>query len=146
MYKKILVPLDGSWRSERILPHVEGLALNFNSEIIFLRVLEPESTYLEPGNPQLSIDALKRRETEAREYLSGKSGEFNQKGLRSRIVIQSGPVAMAILDVASSEDVDLIGMASHGRSGLERVFYGSVASAVLQGVDRPLLLVRSRQA
>jgi nucleotide-binding universal stress UspA family protein len=52
---------------------------------------------------------------------------------------------MAILDVAAKENADLIALASHGRSGLARVFYGSVASAILQRADRPLLLIRAQE-
>ena len=51
---------------------------------------------------------------------------------------------MTILDIAVEEEVDLLAMASHGRSGLSRVFYGSVSAGVLQRIDRPLLLVRSQ--
>jgi nucleotide-binding universal stress UspA family protein len=52
-------------------------------------------------------------------------------------------VAPSIITVAEREEIDLIAMASHGRSGLPQMFYGSVAAAVLHKIDRPLLLVRS---
>jgi nucleotide-binding universal stress UspA family protein len=55
-----------------------------------------------------------------------------------------GPVVSTILCVAQREAVDLIAMASHGRSGLSRAFYGSVAAGVLNQVDRPMLLIRAR--
>ncbi|MCB0137738.1 MAG: universal stress protein, partial [Caldilineaceae bacterium] len=55
----------------------------------------------------------------------------------------SGPVVTAILDVAEREKADLIAMASHGRTGLSRVFYGSVAAGILHKADRPLLLIRA---
>jgi nucleotide-binding universal stress UspA family protein len=51
----------------------------------------------------------------------------------------------AILDAAKSENADLLAMASHGRSGLSRTFYGSISAGVLQRIDRPLLLIRSRR-
>ena len=53
-------------------------------------------------------------------------------------------VVKAIIDAAERENADLVAMASHGRSGLSRAFYGSVAAGVLQRIDRPLLLIRSR--
>jgi nucleotide-binding universal stress UspA family protein len=56
-----------------------------------------------------------------------------------------GPVVEAILTTAECEKVDLIAMASHGRTGLAQVFYGSVAAGVLNRIDRPLLLVRSQE-
>ena len=57
--------------------------------------------------------------------------------------VADGPVVTSIINIASQEDVDLIALASHGRSGLARVYYGSVAAGILQRVDRPLLLIRS---
>ncbi|MCB0075487.1 MAG: universal stress protein, partial [Caldilineaceae bacterium] len=59
-------------------------------------------------------------------------------------VVEQGPIVRTILDVAERENADLIAMASHGRSGLARVFYGSVAAGVLQSADRPLLIVRAQ--
>jgi len=53
-------------------------------------------------------------------------------------------VVKAIVDAAECENADLVAMASHGRTGLSRTFYGSIAAGVLQRIDRPLLLIRSR--
>ena len=58
--------------------------------------------------------------------------------------LQHGLVVKTIIDAAKRENADLVAMASHGRSGLSRAFYGSVAAGVLQGIDRPLLIIRSR--
>lgn len=146
MYQKILVPLDGSGRAERILPHVEELALNFGAKLILLHVVQPNSIYTEPANTQFNLESMERREKEIEDYLNGKRGEFTEKGISAETRIEHGAIATTIYEAAQLEDVDLIAMASHGRGGLARVFYGSVASALLQRVDRPLLLVRSRQA
>jgi nucleotide-binding universal stress UspA family protein len=56
-----------------------------------------------------------------------------------------GPVVEGIINLAEKEGVDLIALASHGRGGLSRVFYGSVAAGLLHRVDRPLLIIRSRE-
>jgi nucleotide-binding universal stress UspA family protein len=64
-------------------------------------------------------------------------------GLDAAICVEDGPVVETILRVAERYEAGLIAMASHGRTGLGRVFYGSVAAGVLHGADRPLLLVRS---
>ena len=63
--------------------------------------------------------------------------------MKAKSFVEQGPVVGTILNVAEREQVDLIAMASHGRTGLARVFYGSVAAGILQQVDRPLLLIRS---
>ena len=66
-----------------------------------------------------------------------------KKGIESRMLTAQGPVVEAIINAAQRESADFIAIASHGRGGISRVFYGSVATGVLHRVDRPLLLVRS---
>lgn len=146
MYHTILVPLDGSRRAEAILPHVENLALCYQATVIFLQVLEPIPAVVGPEGSYVPRDPLEleRRTDDATNYLEGKRGEFRDKGIEARMRLVQGPVVQAIIDAAEREEADLIAMASHGRSGLSRVFYGSVAAGVLQRVDRPLLLIRSR--
>jgi nucleotide-binding universal stress UspA family protein len=66
-----------------------------------------------------------------------------KKGINTQINICHGAVVEEIIKVAENEKVDIIALASHGRTGLSRVFYGSVAAGILHRIDRPLLLVRS---
>lgn len=145
MYHKILVPLDGSKRAEAILPHVEELARRYEAEVILLQVVEPVLDTFGTGGairtyePQLMDQLVKNAE----EYIAGIKGELREKGITVRSLVTTGLVVATILEVAKSEDADLVAMASHGRSGLGRVFYGSVAAGVLHGVDRPLLLIRA---
>lgn len=146
MYRTILVPLDGSKRAEVILPHVEELAHRYDASVILLRVVEPiavgmDPTGLTPTLNPLVIDQLKN---DAQSYLARLQEEFRKKGIVAQAHLTFGPAVPTILEFAHREHVDLIAMASHGRSGLARVFYGSVAAGVLHGVDRPLLLVRSK--
>ncbi|MCK8602888.1 universal stress protein [Desulfoferrobacter suflitae] len=143
MYKRILVPLDGSPRAERIMPHVERLAQKFNSKVIFLRVVEPGSIIQRPQGAEFENKIMREEEGEAETYVSAWSGEFREKGLRSKGLVEHGAVVYAIIRVAEREDADLIAMASHGRSGLPQVFYGSVAAGILHRIDRPLLIIRS---
>jgi nucleotide-binding universal stress UspA family protein len=147
MYKKILVPLDGSKRAEIILPHVEEIALNLKSKLLFLFVVDPSFDTFGPHGtlPEMSVEVWKRRISDAEIYLSSLEGEFREKGITAGIFVEKGHVVNTIIQVANREDVDLIAMASHGRTGLSRVFYGSVAAGVLHRVDRPLLLIRSRE-
>ena len=67
-------------------------------------------------------------------------------GIEARIRVEHGSVVDAIINAAEREGANLIAMASHGRTGLARAFYGGVAAGVLHRVDRPLLLVRSRRS
>jgi nucleotide-binding universal stress UspA family protein len=147
MYSTILVPLDGSGRAELILGHVEGLALKLGSSVILLRVIEPVRPIVDPHESRVAIylEELKRREEEARAYLAAKQGELRGMGIETEILVASGPTVETIINVASEQDVSLIAMASHGRTGLANVFYGGVAAGVLNRVDRPLLLIRARR-
>lgn len=148
MYQTILVPLDGSSRAEVIISHVEGLAQRFKARVIFVHVLEPSGVTMGPHGsvPEIDLELVKARSAEMDRYLSGWHGEFREKGIKSSKRLVYGSVVEKIIEVAEQEQVDLIAMASHGRSGLQRVFYGSVAAGLLQMVDRPLLLVRSRRS
>ncbi|MCF8109560.1 MAG: universal stress protein [Desulfohalobiaceae bacterium] len=145
MYATILVPLDGSKRAEQILPHAEELAQRYKARIILLRVVEPPPMITDATAPYAAqygqdIEELRKR---AETYLSGLAGEFQEKNIQTRIRLGSGQVVDAILNAAQRDEADLIALASHGRTGLSRVFYGSVAAGVLHRVDRPLLLIRS---
>jgi nucleotide-binding universal stress UspA family protein len=145
MYKTILVPLDGSKRAEAILPHAEQLAILCQSKVIFMQVVEP--VYIAADPPEIPMglnqELTQQRADEAATYLAGWQGEFREKGIEAVTRVEHGPVVQTIIQVAEREGADLITLASHGRSGLARVFYGSVAAGLLQHVDRTLLVIRS---
>jgi nucleotide-binding universal stress UspA family protein len=146
MYNTILVPLDGSKRAEVILHHVEEMAQRYDAKVIFLQVVEPTPPIVGPEGAQIALhqQELEQRAKQAESYLAGLQGEFREKGIEARARVVHGPVVEAIINAAEREGADLIALASHGRSGLSQVFYGSVAAGVLHRVDRPLLLIRSR--
>ena len=147
MYHKILVPLDGSKRAARILPHVEALARRYQAKVIFLQVVEYKTvSTIEGAFINLTDQELDQAKKRAETHLKGLQGEFREKKIESKIYVIYGPVVEGILNIAAQEDVDLIALTSHGRGGLARVFYGSVAAGLLQRVDRPLLIIRSRKA
>ena len=141
--RRILVPLDGSERAERGLPHVRELSLRSQAEVILISVVEP---------PELVEDIIlyqeetERRPEEARRYLGRLQEDLGQQRVEAEIRVAHGAIVRKILESSKGEEAELIAMASHGRTGLARVFYGSVAAGVLHGTDRPLLLVRSMEA
>lgn len=145
MYNKILVPLDGSKRAEAILPHVEQMAQHNNSEVSFMLVEEGPLLIGRDEVVDLSLykQNLDKREKEVQTYLNERKKEFSNKGIKARTVIAHAPVVKAILDIAENENADIIAMASHGVTGLDRSSYGSVAAGILQYIKRPLLLIRS---
>ena len=146
MYEKILVPLDGSSRAEAILPHVIELAQREGARLILLQVIDPSASAA--GLDGLALDVLREMIDEesqaAQKYLETKCGELAQQKIEAESVVRYGSVVATIIEVADDKQVDLIAIASHGRTGLARLFYGSVAAGVLQRVDRPLLVIRAQ--
>ena len=135
MYNRILVPLDGSELAEAISPHVEAVTTGTEAEVIFLQVLLAKGAFPET--------AAKERH-DAEDYLKGVKQRFLDKGINARFTIRHGSdEAAEIVDYAEVNDVDLIAMSTHGRTGVSRWVFGSVASKVLHGASKPVLLVRS---
>jgi len=146
MYHKIIVPLDGSKRAEKILPHLEELAKRYKAKVIFLHVIEYKAILTSEGEYiNLTDQEFDQAKKQAETHLAGIQGEFREKNIESQSRVIFGSVVEGIINIAAQEAVDLIALASHGRGGLARVFYGSVAAGLLHRVDRPLLIIRSRQ-
>jgi nucleotide-binding universal stress UspA family protein len=93
--------------------------------------------------PVLDGQLLEQEMSNAESYLAGILLQLQEKGINAKKRVVYGSVVSSIIEAAKQEKADLIAMASHGRTGIARVFYGSVAAGVLQSVDRALLLVRS---
>jgi len=144
MYTKILAPLDGSERAETILRHVEDIAHHYKAKVVLLSVLEPVQTVVAPDGIYVpSEDIIEERKHAMEEYLLEKQKQLQAKDIDVKTVVAYGRIIDEICDIATAENVDLVAMASHGRTGLSRVFYGSVAAGVLHRIDRPLLLIRA---
>ncbi len=153
MYNRILVPLDGSSRAEAILPHVEELARLCGAHICLIQVLEvsvlSSHTKVNPDDysavTKSNTDRLEAAKQEAETYLTAVSERLRASAPEVTFQVVAGPIASTILTSAETHNIDLIAMASHGRSGLKEkgINYGSVAEAVLHRVDRPLLIVRA---
>ncbi len=149
MVKKIIVPLDGSVRAEAILPHVENLALNLHASVVLLYVEETSDWLLERDEVIDVNDFLEKRRQRIKDiqaYLQAIIDNWRSIDIAAQMRINRGSVVACIIDAAKKESADLVAMASHGRGGAERTFYGSVAVGVLNRIDRPLLLIRSRVA
>lgn len=146
MYKTILVPLDGSKRAERILPHVEALAHKFDAKLVILQVVEPILVGVSPydAGAMYLAEEVERRTEEAKAYVAGLQGALREKKIEVQTKVEYGPIVATILETADEYDVELIALASHGRTGLARVFFGSVAAGILNRAERPLLVIRAQ--
>jgi nucleotide-binding universal stress UspA family protein len=145
MYQKILVPLDGSARAEAIFPHVESLAHKMAAALILLQVVDPimGAAGLDGLSPIVLNELIDREAEAAGTYLEHKRSVLADKGIAVTSVMRYGAVVPTIIEVAEEQDADLIALASHGRTGLARLFYGSVAAGIVQRADRPLLIIRA---
>jgi nucleotide-binding universal stress UspA family protein len=127
MYKRIMVPLDGSELAQSALSHAVELCSALDATLLLFYVRDPRSG---------SVEA-------ARRYLAFVRDQQSASGVQIEILVGEGSVAAAIIEAAEHERIDLIAMATHGRSGMQRVVYGSVAEQVLRSSSKPILLVRA---
>jgi len=146
LFKTILVPLDGSERAERILPYVQELALRFNSIMVLIQVVEPHIDFSgsQAAHQDEALENFKRESKQAEVYLKGLKDLLEEKGLHVQVEVAYGEAIRPIIDIAKGMSVDLIAMTSQGKTGLSRVFYGSVTAGIIHQVDRPLLLIRAQ--
>ena len=146
MFKKILVPLDGSDLAESVLPHVRALAKCTGAEVSLLRVVSlPVSAYMVAADPRLAAEAQDEAEIEALSYLWRIGASVKADGIQVSTDISNGMIAETIHDFAKNIHADLIAMSTHGRGGLARLVIGSVADQVVRNSQVPLLLVLPQQ-
>jgi nucleotide-binding universal stress UspA family protein len=164
MYKKILVPLDGSKLAEAALPHVEELVRGCDTEeVILVSVTERVQGYravkgsaeplvlsgggwgsaIQPPLQRLVPEAFGKKEKQAQKYLDRIARKLEAKGINVSTEVLLWKPAEAIVDYANQSGCDLIVMASHGRSGPSRWAHGSVADKVLRSSCIPVLMVRA---
>ncbi len=146
MYNKVMVPLDGSRLAECSLDHVKTIASGCRiTEVILLRAVEPlsanEISALSQvrGNPIAELEVLNR--TEATKYIASMVEKLNKEGITTRGEVINGKAADTILDYAAKNTIDLIIMSTHGRNGISRWAFGSVADKVARSSAIPVLLV-----
>jgi nucleotide-binding universal stress UspA family protein len=140
----MLVPLDGSLSAEAILPFAEQVAGPLDAEVVLFRVVEPPSPIeLVASAGVVSPDTFTLRDIDAKRYLSEIARRLSKKGIRVRTRVMVGSAAEEILGAARSTSADLIAMATHGRSGVGRALFGSVAESVLRASPVPVLLIRT---
>jgi nucleotide-binding universal stress UspA family protein len=141
MFKKILVPLDGSKRAEKILPQVKELVKFSGAEVHLLKVVMSYEI-----DPKKDKEELEKLAGEAQEYLDQVAARLKKKGIQASATVAYGKDAVQICDYASGKKCNLIAMSTHGRSGLSRWALGSVADKVLQCSSVPVMLFRATES
>ena len=158
MFKRLLVPLDGSRFGSRALQYATEVAQHFDAEVILMQVVEPATPVATTtgidagiGSPaaaeiamQAALEEDKRNSTRAKRYLSGKIRGMKPRDIKGSYQVVVGDPSQSIMSFAQKEHIDLIVMTTHGKSGLKRAFMGSVADAVIRESGKPVLVVRPR--
>jgi len=160
MYKKILVPLDGSKLAECALPHAEELAKGCTAaQVILITVTEqvqgqtraPEAEELHRSTDSTEFRRARsemtvifgKKQKQAERYLRRIAEKLESKGVKVHTEMLFWPPAEAIASYAKQNGADIIVMSSHGRSGVSRWAYGSVADKVLRSSCVPVLIIRA---
>ncbi len=140
MYQKILVPLDGSDYSESVLEHVKAVALGCSvPEVVLLSVIEPFPIQSYRASKEWLTKLKNDAKSTADTYLSSVATKLKPSGITAETAVIEGLPAEAIIDYARKNKVDLIIMSTHGRSGISRWVYGSVADRVVRNSVVPVL-------
>jgi nucleotide-binding universal stress UspA family protein len=145
-FRRALIPLDGSAVAEAVIPVFLELALPLKLEVVLLQVLAPVTPQVSEGSRHVVVNPTERLQQEAEAYLSRYAEGLCAHGLSARTAVRVGDAAAEIAAGAREYKADLIVMTTHGRSGLSRLLFGSVAEAVLRRVDVPVFLIRITEA
>ena len=142
MYKKILVPLDGSELSEAVLDHVVTIAKGCQvPEVILIRVRMPLDNSVRIAlNPEIAEELDQAYNDEAISYLQKIASKLEKKGINVKVRVSEGNPAEEIIKFSKENKIELIVMSTHGRSGFSRLVFGGVADKVLRQTEVPVLL------
>lgn len=158
MFKRLLVPLDGSRFGSRALTYASEIAHHFGAEVVLIQVVKPATpvattTGMTPGiaSPstaelaaQAALEEDKRNSARAKRYLSGKIRGLKSRDIKASYQVIVGDPAQSIMKFSQKEHMDLVVMTTHGKSGLKRAIMGSVADVVIRESGKPVLVVRLR--
>ncbi|MFP3976188.1 MAG: universal stress protein [Dehalococcoidia bacterium] len=150
MFGKILVCVDGSELAEQILPYVTEVASRFDSKVVLLQIVTIPSAMFAmtsgveagPPPPEVTIEQVKMEEKTALEYMERMAQPLLQKGVDVEWITIQGVPHREIVRYARENQVELIAMTTHGRSGLGRVVYGSVVDFVMRKTGLPMLVIK----
>jgi nucleotide-binding universal stress UspA family protein len=144
MYKRILVPLDGSKLAEQALPYAATQAEKFGAEIVLLKVLQPlpEPAFSAPS----AVRAAEKASAQlVRDYLDGVAARLQVQNIPIQVALVEGKPYVEIIRFAEENRIDLIVISTRGQSGWSRWLLGSVADRVVRGATVPVLLVQCQQ-
>jgi nucleotide-binding universal stress UspA family protein len=146
MFRRVIVPLDGSPLAEGVLPFILEIAGPLDLEVTLVRVVTPLRPPAIEGAHHAVLDDAERRFVEARRYVDAIADTLSARGVRASAHVRRGDPVTEILAAARDANADLVAMTTHGRSGLGRLLFGSVAEAVVREAKIPVFLLRLTEA
>ena len=141
-HKRVLVALDRSAACESVLRFLLEIAGPLDMSIMLLHVLEPIAPQVLDANPKVILEDVEARTKDAEEYLAPIGAALRAQGVDTSWAIRRGRPADEILAAAKESDAELIAMATHGRTGIGRLLFGSVAETVLRHAPVPIFMIR----
>jgi len=146
MYRRALIPLDGSMVAEAIVPFFLEIAGPLDMEVTLLRVVVPAPPMVAEGSSYVVAEDVEKLRANAEKYLASVAAELRDQGVRVTIQVRFGEAVAEILAGAREVEADLIAMTTHGRGGLGRLLFGSIAEAVLRQAEIPVFMMRQTKA
>lgn len=147
MFEKLLVCLDGSAVSEQVVPYAVGIADRFGSEVYLLQVVTVPSAVAEAaayGGERVLVEQLEQQKAEAQTYLETVATQFRESNIQVRSDVVEGTPGDTIVNYAHHQGIDLIAIATHGRTNIGRLVFGSVAEFVLKKSGLPTFSLKPR--
>ncbi len=151
MFETIIVPLDGSSSAEAVLPTVVDIARHFRSLVVLVdavdiptrrRIVPAESPATMTANRELVEKVVSVERQRAERYLSELRARLDDGSFSIEAVVLEGEPSQAIVAIAREKRAALIAMSTHGRGGIDRLVFGSVADGVMRNTGVPVLVVR----
>jgi len=141
VFKRILVPLDGSETAENVLPTVIAEAKLHSATVVLLRAIAPLRQSL-MSIPSVMSQVYEQVEVIARDYLENLVAKLGEEGVEIDLVVKHGPPAQTVLEVAQDQACDLIIIGTHGESSSLQWRFGSVADKIIRAqISIPVLVV-----
>lgn len=145
MYKRALIPLDGSMVAEGTIPFILQTAGPLGLDVTLLRVVTPSRAAVAVEAGPVVLDNTEELCAEAEAYLVPVATELRANGIRVTTEVRRGDPVDEILAAVRDSQADLVIMTTHGRTGFGRLLFGSVAEAVLRHADVPVILMRQTE-
>jgi len=150
VFTKILVCLDGSPLAEQILPYATLQAERFGAKVVLLQVVGIPGAIYAPGIEAVPIaiplDQVPEEQAAAKAYLDRLAKPLRERVIEVDCLALPGSPGETIVKYAEDGDLDLVALATHGRSGLGRIVFGSVADHVIRNSGRPILLIKPKES